>query len=173
MLEVEILNPGPTRRLLTLYNNHFKSRYVPPGIDTVVETRRADTKRRRQAETVARIISARMRPSSRCVILGDLNDPPESSCLAPLVTAPNLGLVNGLSNTEETRKARPDTPPPPSPAWTHRYKPVGRPAQYHLFDQIWLSPALAQRQTGAWIDRRTKHSGDGSDHDPAWVRLCL
>ncbi len=172
MLGVEILNPGRTRRLLTLYNNHFKSRYVPPGMDTVVETRRADTKLRRQAETVARIVDARMRPSSRYVILGDLNDPPESSFLAPLVSAPNLGLVNGLANAEETRKARPDAPPPSS-AWTHRYKQVGRPAQYHLFDQIWLSPALAQRQTGAWIDRRTKHSDDGSNHDPARVRLRL
>ncbi|MDQ3327794.1 MAG: endonuclease/exonuclease/phosphatase family protein, partial [Chloroflexota bacterium] len=138
-----------------------------------VETRRADTKRRRQAETVARIVGARTRPSSRYVILGDLNDPPESPCLAPLLTASELGLVNGLASPEETRPARPDTPPPPTTAWTHRYKSVGQPAQYHLFDQIWLSPALAQRQTGAWIDRRTKHSGDGSDHDPAWVRLRL
>ena len=24
-----------------------------------------------------------------------------------------------------------------------------------------------------WINRRTKHGGDGSDHDPAWVELEL
>ncbi|MBA2363335.1 MAG: endonuclease/exonuclease/phosphatase family protein [Chloroflexia bacterium] len=173
MLEVEILNQGRTRRLFTLYNNHLKSRFIPLGQDPAVGTRRADTKRRRQAETVARIVSARTRPSSRYVVLGDLNDPPESPCLAPLLTASELGLVNGLANPEETRTARPDSPAPTTTAWTHRYKPVGQPAQYHLFDQIWLSPALAQRQTGAWIDRRTKHSGDGSDHDPAWVSLRL
>jgi len=23
------------------------------------------------------------------------------------------------------------------------------------------------------IDRRTKHGGDGSDHDPAWIKLDL
>ena len=24
-----------------------------------------------------------------------------------------------------------------------------------------------------WIDRRTKHAGDGSDHDPAWIEMDL
>jgi hypothetical protein len=40
-------------------------------------------------------------------------------------------------------------------------------------DQVWLSPALAPKQTGAVIERRSKMSGDGSDHDPAWVVLDL
>jgi hypothetical protein len=39
-------------------------------------------------------------------------------------------------------------------------------------DQVWLSPALAAKQTGAF-ERRAKVSGDGSDHDPAWVTLDL
>jgi exonuclease III len=38
---------------------------------------------------------------------------------------------------------------------------------------VWLSKALAPRLQSAHIDRRTKHSGDGSDHDPAWVVLDL
>ena len=29
------------------------------------------------------------------------------------------------------------------------------------------------KQTGAFIERRTKVSGDGSDHDPAWVTLVI
>jgi len=36
---------------------------------------------------------------------------------------------------------------------------------------IWLSPALAAKQTGAFIERRTRLTGDGSDHDPAWAEL--
>ncbi len=40
-------------------------------------------------------------------------------------------------------------------------------------DQIWLSPALTGRQSGAFIERRSKLGGDGSDHDPAWITLEL
>jgi exonuclease III len=42
---------------------------------------------------------------------------------------------------------------------------------FTLMDQVWLSPVLAAKQTGAFIDRRSKLSGDGSDHDPAWVTV--
>jgi exonuclease III len=56
---------------------------------------------------------------------------------------------------------------------THRFKPVRQPARYELFDQVWLSPSLAGRQVGSWVDRRTKLGGDGSDHDPAWVVIDL
>ena len=102
-----------------------------------------------------------------------MNDPPDSSFLAPVVQNPTLGLVDALTAPQETRPAKADTPPPPSTAWTHRFKESGQPARYKLFDQIWLSPTLAQKQTAAFIDRRTRHSGDGSDHDPAWITLDL
>lgn len=173
LLEVEVLNPARTRRLLTLYNNHLKSHYVQFDEDPDEGAHRANVRRRRQAEAVARVVEARMRPSSPYVVLGDMNDPPGSPYLAPLVQAPRLRLVNALSNPTETRPAKPDVPPPPTTAWTHRYKARGRPARYDLFDQIWLSPSLARRQTGAWIHRRKSHTGDGSDHDPTWVRLDL
>ena len=126
-----------------------------------------------QAETAARIVTCRMQPASPFVIIGDMNDPPDSAALAPLVGAPELGLYNALTNPVETRPAKHDEPPPPSPAWTHRYKEAGKPARYELYDQIWLSPVLADKLDGTWIDRRTRHSGDGSDHDPAWIRLNL
>jgi hypothetical protein len=102
-----------------------------------------------------------------------MNDPPASEFLAPLVTSAELGLVNTLTNPRETRPAKPDNPNPTTPAWTHRFKPAGLPAQYELLDQIWVSPALAGKVTDAVIDRRTKHGGDGSDHDPAWIHLEL
>jgi hypothetical protein len=39
-------------------------------------------------------------------------------------------------------------------------------------DQVWwLSRPLAPKQTDAFIDRRKRLGGDGSDHDPWWVVL--
>ena len=101
----------------------------------------------------------------------DMNDPPESPYLAPFAASPELKLKNGLASAKETRPA-PDDDAPKTP-WTHRFKPPHAPPQYELLDQIWLSPALAPHLSKAWIDRRTRDGGDGSDHDPAWVVLDL
>ena len=169
LLQVEILNPSRTRRLFTLFNTHMKSHFLSPG-ETAAD---ANGRRQRQAEVAAGIVEAQTRPNSSYVVTGDMNDPPNSQFLAPLVAAPALRLVDGLTNPTETRPAPADTPPPPVTAWTHRFKPSGQPAQYELFDHVWLSPTLAPKQTGSFIDRRTRRTGDGSDHDPAWVVLDL
>ena len=173
--EVEIWSEGRTIRLFTLYNNHLKSNFVPHDQDPVDGARRANERRHRQAETVARIVEQRMRPDSRYIILGDMNDPPDSPHLAPMTTAPELGIVNGLVNPTETRPAKQERPgeEPADSAWTHRFRPTGQPPEHQLYDQIWLSPSLPPKQSGAFIDRRERHGGDGSDHDPAWVVLDL
>ena len=174
LLEVDILHPTSGSRLFTVFNNHLKSQFVPPGQDPVTGKQAADDRRRRQAETIERLVAARTRPDSRYLIVGDLNDTPEAPTLAPIAASSQLQLENGLARPQETRPPKADVPPAPaSGAWTHRFKQSGQPAHYALFDQIWLSPALAARQTGAFIDRRTRHGGDGSDHDPAWVTLTL
>jgi endonuclease/exonuclease/phosphatase family metal-dependent hydrolase len=169
LIEVEILNPARTERLFTFFNTHLKSHYVGFDEDPVAGQAAANARRRRQAETIGRIVKARMRPDSRYIIAGDMNDPPSSEFLRGFTGNPALGMVDGLANPRETRPPKPDDPMPSSPAWTHRFKPANEPAQYALYDHVWLSPALAPRQTAAWIDRRSKHGGDGSDHDPAWV----
>lgn len=173
LIEVEILNARRNERLFTLFNTHLKSNYVDFHEDPVAAHAAANERRRRQAETVARIIRGRTRPDSRYVLVGDMNDSPLSEFLQGFTQDQELKLVNGLAAPQETRPAKADDPMPVSMAWTHRIKPANEPAQYELYDQIWLSPALAPKQTAAWIDRRTKHSGDGSDHDPAWVELEL
>ena len=173
LLEVEVLNPARSAKLFTLYNTHLKSHYVDFREDPVAGQAAANERRRRQAETVGRIVRQRTRPDSRYVIVGDMNDPPESEFLDGFARDPELRLVNGLTAPQETRPAKADTPMPPSAAWTHRFKAANQPAHYALYDHVWLSPALAARQRSAWIDRRSKHSGDGSDHDPAWVELEL
>lgn len=177
LLEVEILSPGGGR-LFTLYNNHLKSHFVPFGQDPVQGALDANARRRRQAETVSRIVSGRLRARAKFVILGDMNDPPGSADLAPMLTVDGRPLVNGLIDAVETRPAKAETPGqgpgPQTTTWTHRFNPPGPEfPRYEQFDQIWLSDSLAPRKLSAHIDRRTKHGGDGSDHDPAWVVLDL
>lgn len=172
LLEVEILDEKRKKRLFTLFNTHLKSQYVAPNENPVTGKERADLTRTRQSEAAVKIIEARTRPNSPFLLVGDMNDVPTAPTLAAIAHS-GLGLVDGLANPSETRPAPVDNPPPASAAWTHRFKESGKPARYDLFDQIWLSPALAARQSGAWIKRRANLTGEGSDHDPAWVELDL
>jgi endonuclease/exonuclease/phosphatase family metal-dependent hydrolase len=173
LLQVDVLTANRKQKLFTLFNNHLKSHFVPfTAPDPAAESARANELRRRQCAAAATIIASETRPNSRYLVVGDMNDPPDSDFLAPLTTSPELKLTSGLTNPTETRPA-PGTPPPPTTAWTERFKPTGQPAVYTLMDQIWLSPSLASKQTGAFIDRRSKLSGDGSDHDPSWITLEL
>ncbi|HVI69711.1 MAG TPA: endonuclease/exonuclease/phosphatase family protein [Magnetospirillaceae bacterium] len=173
MLQVEILNKAGTERLLTVFVNHLKSKFVPFMQNQTAGTKAANSRRRLQAETIAKIVHNVTRPDSAFAILGDMNDTPDADILAPFAASPRLQLTNGLQSAEETRPAPQSSSPPDSPVWTHRFKPSGKPAQYELFDQIWLSKSLAAKQTGAFIERRTKMGGNGSDHDPAWVVLDI
>ena len=171
LLEVEILTADRSRRLLTVFNNHLKSHFVPFGEDPVAGAAAADARRKQQAETIARLVAARTRPDSRYLVVGDMNDPPKSRMLTPMVSG--LSLVDGLAEAEEDKPSPPDDPPPPDRPWTQRFKPANQPAKYELFDQIWLSQALAPHLDRAFINRRRRLTGDGSDHDPAAVVLSL
>ena len=175
LLQVEILDAGGDK-LFNLYNTHLKSNFVPFGQDPVAGAQQANDRRRRQAETISRIMSRRERPNSRFVLLGDMNDPFDSPFLAPMLTSDGRPLVNALAQVQETRPSKAETPGqgpgPQNPMWTNRFNPPGPEfPRYELLDQIWLSQGLAGRLTGAHIDRRETHGGDGSDHDPAWIEL--
>jgi exonuclease III len=122
---------------------------------------------------IATIVKKRMRDGTPFVIVGDMNDTPTSPCLAPLVKGGGFRIVNALASPHETRPAKNDIPPPLTRAWTHRFKEAGKDAQYELFDQIWISYGLRTRLKESWIHRRKNLSGDGSDHDPAWIVLDL
>ena len=177
LLGVRILDARGDK-LLTLYNTHLKSHFVPAGEDPVAGAARANARRRQQAEAIARILSAEERRGARFVLAGDMNDPPGSADMAPMLVVDGDPLHNGLAAAVQTRAAKPETrgqgPGPASAVWTHRFNPPGAAAPvYALFDHIWLSQALAPSLQSAHIDRRTKHGGDGSDHDPAWVVLDL
>jgi endonuclease/exonuclease/phosphatase family metal-dependent hydrolase len=176
LLELQVFNQTRGRKLLTLFVTHLKSKFVPFDDPDPVATGLAnDQLRTRQAETIARVVSGRTRPDARYLVLGDLNDAPEAATLAPMLSG--LGLVDGLAGVIESR------PPPPATAenspttvrWTHRHSVANAPDTFELFDQIWLSPALAGRVTHAEIERRrawnASSAGVGSDHDPAWIQV--
>lgn len=177
LLQVEILrNNG--NKLFTLYNTHLKSHFVAPREDPIQGAINANSTRKRQAEMISRIITKMERPNGRFILAGDMNDPPDSEFLAPMLSANKQPLINSLENPSETRPAKAETPGqgpgPHTKAWTHRFNPPGEePPRYELFDHIWVSPSLAGKFLNPTIDRRTKHTGDGSDHDPAWIDIDI
>ena len=172
LLEVEILNEQRRRRLLTVFATHLKSKFVPWDTDNPDRDRAAaDDLRRRQAETVVRILGQRTTSRGRYALLGDMNDTPDSGPLESFDTAP--GLVDGLTDPTEIGTLTSRSTPPTTSRWTSTHKEARKPRTYDLIDQIWLSPALADRHDGAWIGRRRTLERDGTDHDPAWVRLRL
>jgi len=175
LLEVEVLNRVNGDRMVTLYVNHLKSKFVPFPQDPIAGGAAADARRRLQAESISKVVGERQRPDGRFIVLGDLNDGPESASLEPMLEVEGRDLVDGLAHVTESRPPRPDPGgfDPTSPRWTHRFKDSGLPTRHELFDQIWLSGRLGVAQTGAFIDRRDRLGGDGSDHDPAWITLEL
>ncbi|MEE9453596.1 MAG: endonuclease/exonuclease/phosphatase family protein [Paracoccaceae bacterium] len=175
LAQVEVLKANGQKRL-TIYNTHMKSHFVPFDQDPVAGATSANARRKRQAETISRIISAQERAGGKFVLLGDMNDPEDSSDIAPMLIADGDPLHNALENAVETRAAKAETtgqgPGPQSTMWTHRFNPPGPEfPRYELFDHIWVSDSLRNKVVSAHIDRRTKHGGDGSDHDPAWIVL--
>jgi endonuclease/exonuclease/phosphatase family metal-dependent hydrolase len=174
LLQVDILNPSRSRKLFTIFNNHLKSHYIDfRDADPEAAEKSNNDRRLRQAEMMAEIVKNQTRPDSNYIIVGDMNDPPDSPYLKPISEDSEMQLTNALSDPKETRPAKPDTPPPPSKSWTHRFPIPHQPAKYELYDQIWLSPKLSEKQIETWIDRRKRHGGDGSDHDSAWIKLQL
>lgn len=172
LLQVDVLWPSRRRRLFRMFNTHLKSNYVDfrePDPDAARQ--RSNERRRRQCVAMSEIIERETRSNSRFVVLGDMNDDPDSSFMSPLTDGP-LGLIDALDDLSETRPSKKEqVGPQPGPRWTSRHKPTGLAPEHRLFDQIWASPVLDGHVGAAMVDRRTKHSGDGSDHDPVWVTL--
>jgi exonuclease III len=173
LLQVDILSANRSRRLLTIFTTHLKSKFCDPGEDPQACQQHNTDLRTRQATAAARIIAQQTRPDTRYLVCGDMNDTPDSAALAPLTGDPTLNLVNGLADAKPDRPAPHDTPSAPDRPWSDRFKAPHQPADYQLLDQIWLSPTLTDHLTGAGIGRRTHLTGDGSDHDPTWVDLTL
>ncbi len=177
LLGVEILDARRRNKLFTLFNTHLKSHFVHFARDPIAGKISNDRRRRQQAEMVSTLVGNHQRRGSRYVVTGDMNDPVDSPLLEAMRTIDGDPLVNALAGPLETRPAKKESqgPGPQGTAWTYRRNPPGAdsPPVHFLYDQIWLSQGLADSMQTAHIDRRTKHGGDGSDHDPAWVTLSI
>ena len=106
LLEVQILNASRSQVLFRLFNNHLKSNFVDFRDDPVTGTQKNNQRRQRQAEVMAEIVLKRTRPNSRFIILGDMNDAPDSPYLAPLTGSTGLDLTNVLSDPDEIRPTK-------------------------------------------------------------------
>jgi endonuclease/exonuclease/phosphatase family metal-dependent hydrolase len=119
----------PTGQQLVVLVNHFKSKGY--GIKTA-------EKRKRQATRVAKIYSDLIAGGeANVVVLGDLNDTPDSDALAPLLGGTDLKDITRNSNF--VSDGRPGT-----------YK---NGAKGQKIDYLLLSPALDAKVTGGGIFR--------------------
>lgn len=113
---------------LAILINHLKSMGYSPASDP-----NSDKRRLQQAQRVVEIAGAYQLDQEYVVIAGDLNSPPESPSLAPLVNHPHLYNVNlelpaGQRGTYRTGSAQ--------------------------LDYLFISNALRQRLAGVYIERR-------------------
>jgi endonuclease/exonuclease/phosphatase family metal-dependent hydrolase len=142
------------RERLTLFVNHFKSKFVDPkklvGLSGAArqamiesELRRSAEQRARQARRTIEIVRQRFPGQrfdrSRFVVVGDLNDHAGSAPLEPLFAG--SGLEDALARL------------PAEERWTHYFKSQGTGAQ---IDAMLLSPRLAADTAGQLpeIERR-------------------
>ena len=170
LVEVEVLDDR-RRRILTVFGTHLKSKFVDfAAPDPIAAAASADLLRTRQAQMIARIVAAQTTGRQRYLLCGDMNDTPDSVALNAIAGS---GLVDALASPTEVGTVKTKVELPASPRWTSTFKPSGKPRNFDLIDQIWLSPALAPKLAGAFIGRRRKLARDGSDHDPAWVQLDI
>jgi len=172
LLQVDILNEARSKRLFTLFNTHLKSNFISRFVtDIEAEKTRIGKRRQKQAFAIAKIIKSVTRPNSSFVLVGDMNDTPDSVFLEEFTKDAELSFTNALANMEEIGEMNHTKYPPTDHFWTNRFSPQAGVFHYNLYDQIWISNALLDNLNGAWVSRRKKVGGDGSDHDPVWIEL--
>ena len=180
-LQVEIMDPDQDSVILTVFICHLKSKYT--GIDPFAEPERYaqaqalnTVKRRAEAEQIVRIVSEEVDVENDLfVVLGDLNDTPESEALAPLLAADNpLGLTNAMtildqadnSPHSETRRPR-DTH-----LWRRPLADGTRVDEWAQIDYILPSKALWALRTDV-ADVLNSPKKQGSDHFLSYVEFDL
>ncbi len=181
-LQVEILTRDRSAVLLTAFICHFKSKHSPYDPVTQPDNHardqaRADDTRQGEAQEVVRLIREQLTPGTdRFVVMGDLNDTPDSPALAPLCSTLNaLGLINASSHLPQ-----PDTSPEsaaPRPRDTHlcdQFDPVEgqHKARWAQTDHLLCSPALWARSTGR-VEVINSPQDQGSRHYITWAEFTL
>jgi endonuclease/exonuclease/phosphatase family metal-dependent hydrolase len=146
----EFLLGTPTGARITVLVNHFKSKgYGPP--------KESNEKRLRQATRVAQIYNQRRAEGEdNIVVIGDLNDTPDSAPLAPLLTQTDLRDI--ATNQHFTADlGRPGT--------------YGNGTKSQKIDYVLLSPSLFDRVTGGAIFRTGVWAGKNGDIFPHYPTM--
>jgi hypothetical protein len=133
--------------VITIFNNHLKSRFVDPrykGEDKERAEKKAADKRKRQATEVANIVKRRFEGNNfnekYFVVCGDFNDDPASQNLADLLGIGLENAINRIANGDVKKE------------WTYYHMKENTLEQ---IDYLLISPALARNeQTGAPIIER-------------------
>ncbi|WP_308915758.1 endonuclease/exonuclease/phosphatase family protein [Jannaschia sp. LMIT008] len=180
-LQVELLDADRESLVLTAFVCHLKSKYT--GIDPFEDPggyARAQAlntvKRRAEAEHVVDVVRRAVDPATdRFVVMGDLNDTPDSEALAPLVAPANpLGLADAATlidqaddaPTSAVRRAR-DTH-----VWDRPQADGTRRAEWAQIDYLLCSPALWALRTGV-ADVVNSPKEQGSDHYLHWAEFAM
>jgi exonuclease III len=180
-LQVEVLYPDPDRNevLLTLFVCHLKSKYSPylPGTPEYEEDRQKSLeKRERQvAHTIEIVRACQQVDNDHFVVLGDMNDTPDSPALKDFLRPDNpLKLHNALASIPQSDDAPESTKrrPRDTHKWTKDPEKGHPQTTYSQLDYVLLSSALAQAFTGSAKVEQRRYTG-GSDHYLCWVELDL
>lgn len=158
LLQVEVLDPKTCKLLFTFFITHNKSKFIPywsQSENTDKQTKKNDVKRFKQSKAIVDIVTTEMGRDNRFVISGDLNDIPESECLAPLLKG-KLGLENVINRL------------PKEDRWTYVYE-----GEKQQLDYLLLPPLLQGKAREVEISRTGQTEKRGSDHDPVFMLLNL
>ncbi|HEU6449004.1 MAG TPA: endonuclease/exonuclease/phosphatase family protein [Verrucomicrobiae bacterium] len=158
-VEVEI--QPTTNFTFTLVAAHLKSRLNDTAADP-------SEQRLNEAKILRRILDEHFRknPKAKIVVLGDLNDAPDSESVRTIIGRGKFKLID-TRPADRNGDDSPALPPyfhPPRVAWTYYF---GKDDTYSRIDYILLSPAMAR----VWVMNETyaltiSNWGVGSDHRP-------
>ena len=171
-LQVEILDGDSRDRLLTIFVCHFKSKYTrfnqfkePEKYEAAQQNN--SIKRAAEAAEVARIIQSSLDVNNDLfVVLGDLNDTPQSEPLKPLLDpSEGLGLHDALTIIDQTDlSSHSETRRPRDTHYWRRPTEEGKTKDdWAQIDYILCSHKLWEHRTGiAEVINTPKEQG--SDH---------
>jgi len=157
-------------------NDHYRFTLISAHLKSRLESALADQAELREQEAIRlrRIIDARLtaRPEANLVVLGDLNDHPDS---APLRVILARGKRQALTDTRPAERNG-DDPVDPGPrgrirrvTWTHFY---AKEDVYSRIDYILLSRGMASEwDPGGTYVLKIPNWGVGSDHRPIVARF--
>ncbi len=175
--------------ILTVFNNHLKSKFIDFRVkesDREKAKQNADSKRKRQADEIVRILKERFEGNDfekrDFIVCGDFNDLPSSPSLTKLLNSGIENVVNRIGNGDIKKE------------WTYYYSQENTLEQ---MDYILLSPSLSKKNKNnkPEIERRgmanyrklktdhnfdlkrfegvTKRGTEASDHCPVFMELNI